>query len=207
MVGHAVSPLERCAPLRDPHPARLTTGVRHAILVVDRLRTHCGRHLRSDGLSHRKRPHHRQPLRERRRDCRRTGHCAWPGCRGDADSTHAARDSRPSGLRRLSSSTTRWLTALATDPPDSPARFDRADAAGCPCPLRAKVRSVTTSVNTDVPDGYPNIKLRPAREQQQLDIWENEGGASTPVSSTRSPSWRSNRLVSTSYRSPGAAPI
>ena len=48
---------------------------------------------------------------------------------------------------------------------------------------RALLEQVSASGKADVPVPYPDIKL-PVREGEQLDVWENEGGAAPPVSST-----------------------
>lgn len=70
----------------------------------------------------------------------------------------------------------------------------------------ALLEQVSASGKADFPVPYPDIKL-PVREGKQLDVWENEGGAAAPVSSTRNSTTRSRMPAVTSYPSPGAEPI
>lgn len=80
------------------------------------------------------------------------------------------------------------------------------NVAGCACLLGARFAPVTVSANTDAPAPYWDIESPPARERKHLDVPGRESGALVPASSTRRPSWRSNRPAFTSYPSPGAAP-
>ena len=64
---------------------------------------------------------------------------------------------------------------------------------------------LSASGEADAPAANPDIELPLAHEGQQLDMWENEGGAPARVSSTRRSSWRSSWHAFTSYPSLGAA--
>jgi len=106
---------------------------------------------------------------------------------------------RPRPLARVGS-------PLSDRRPDSPQGSHRMDAARCACPVAERFSPLMATPDTDARRDIrrSNRRLRLSRGTPTSE--PARGSTPGSASSTRRPSWRSNRPTFTSYPSPGAAP-